>query len=107
MQKIIRQVVMVLCLLAAPVVAGAQSLVFHHCGGGETVVELPATWSLSGGKIVVSDGSTQVEIAKSEVLTVSYRGAEGDVATIIGLIANGGGEGGNENGEIGHAPAGA
>ncbi len=103
MKTTLRHLFLSLCLLAAPMVAGAQSLVFHHCGGGETVVKLPATWSLSGGKIVVSGGGTQVEIAKSEVLTVSYRAAEGDVngdvATIIGLIGNGGSD-------TGHAPAG-
>ena len=93
-----------------------QSLVFHHCGGGETAVKLPATWSLSDGKILVSDGSAQVEISKSEVLTVSYRAAEGDVngdervdigdvVTIIGLIANGGGNGGDDTLGTGHAPA--
>ena len=109
MKTTLRHLFLSLCLLAAPMVAGAQSLVFHHCGGGETVVKLPATWSLSGGKIVVSGGGTQVEIAKSEVLTVSYRAAEGDVngdervdigdvATIIGLIGNGGSD-------TGHAPA--
>ena len=100
---------MVLCLALAPLGLSAQALVFHHCGGGETVVPLPATWSLSDGKIVVSGGGETVEINKSEVLTVSYRGAQGDVngdervdigdvATIIGLIADGQGS------DMGNAP---
>ena len=87
----------------------AQSLVFHYCGGESATVTLPATVNLVDGKIVVSNGSSSVEINKDEVLTVSYRGKKGDVngdervdigdvSTILGLIA-----GGNETG---HTPAG-
>ena len=104
-----RQLFLALCIALAPLGLSAQALVFHYCGGGETVVPLPATWSLSDGKIVVSGGGETVEINKSEVLTVSYRGAQGDVngdervdigdvATIIGLIADGQGS------DMGNAP---
>ena len=89
----------------------AQSLVFHYCGGESATVTLPATVEVVDGKIVVSNGSSSVEINKDEVLTVSYRGKKGDVngdervdigdvSTILGLIANG------DEGENGHAPAG-
>ena len=89
----------------------AQSLVFHYCGGESATVTLPATVNLVDGKVVVSNGSSSVEINKDEVLTVSYRGKKGDVngdervdigdvSTILGLIANG------DEGEMGHAPAG-
>lgn len=89
----------------------AQSLVFHYCGGESATVTLPASVNLVDGKIVVSNGSSSVEINKDEVLTVSYRGKKGDVngdervdigdvSTILGLIAGG------DEGENGHAPAG-
>ena len=89
----------------------AQSLVFHYSGGESATVALPATINLVDGKIVVSNGSSSVEINKNEVLTVSYRGKKGDVngdervdigdvSTILGLIADG-----DEN-ETSHAPAG-
>ena len=92
----------------------AQSLVFHYCGGSTATVTLPATISVNGGKIVVSNGSQSVEILKDEVLTVSYRSAQGDVngderidigdvATILKLIADSSGQGSATD----NAPAGA
>ena len=89
----------------------AQSIVLHYSGGDSATIALPATINLVDGKIVVSNGSSSVEVNKDEGLTVSYRGKKGDVNgdervdigdvfTILRLIA-----GGDEN-ETGHAPAG-
>jgi len=115
MKKTFRQFFLALCFLLAPVGLCAQSLVFHECGGGETVVKLPADMHIeaSGGVVTFSSGSSSVAIPLGSVLAVTFRNKTGDVngdtqvdvadiATIISLMA---GMGGNDSG-TGKAPAG-
>ena len=105
MRKTFRQAIVALCLMAAPMAASAQSLVFHLAGGEKTTVQLPATFSVTpdGDKLVVDAGSGNVvELAKDEVMCVTYRDAKGDVngdqrvdvadvSTVVGLIIGAGG----------------
>ena len=105
MKKTFRQLFFALCLLLAPVGLCAQSLVFHECGGGETVVTLPADMHIeaSGGVVTFSSGSSTVSIPLGSVLAVTFRSKTGDVngdtqvdvadiATIISIMAGTGGD---------------
>jgi hypothetical protein len=116
MKKTFRQFFLVLCLLLAPVGLCAQSLVFHECGGVETVVTLPADMHIeaSGGVVTFSSGSSSVAIPLGSVLAVTFRNKTGDVngdtqvdvadiATIISIMA---GKGGDDIPGTGKAPAG-
>ena len=105
MRKTFRQAIVALCLMAAPMAASAQSLVFHLAGGEKTTVQLPATFTVTpdGDKLVVDAGSGNVvELAKDEVMCVTYRDAKGDVngdlrvdvadvSTVVSLIIGAGG----------------
>jgi hypothetical protein len=105
MRKTFRQAIVALCLMAAPMAASAQSLVFHLAGGEKTTVQLPATFTVTpdGDKLVVDAGSGNVvELAKDEVMCVTYRDAKGDVngdqrvdvadvSTVVSLILGAGG----------------
>jgi hypothetical protein len=84
----------------APIGLCAQSLVFHECGGGETVVTLPADMHIeaSSGVVTFSSGSSSVAIPLDSVLAVTFRNKTGDVdgdtqvdvvdiATIISIMA--------------------
>ncbi len=88
----------------------AQSLVFHECGGGETVVTLPADMHIeaSSGVVTFSSGSKSVAIPLGSVLAVTFRSKTGDVngdtqvdvadiATIISIMAGKGGDTEPEN----------
>ena len=116
MKKTFRHFFLALCLLLAPVGLCAQSLVFHECGGGETVVTLPADMHIeaSGGVVTFSSGSSSVAIPLGSVLAVTFRSKTGDVngdtqvdvadiATIISIMA---GTGGDDTPDMGKAPAG-
>ena len=83
----------------------AQSLVFHLAGGAKSTVSLPATFTVtpSGDKLVIDGGGSVVELAKDDVMCVTYRGKKGDVnedetvdvadiATIIDIMAGQGEE---------------
>lgn len=105
MRKTFRKAIVALCMMAAPMAASAQSLVFHLAGGEKTTVQLPATFTVTpdGDKLVVDAGSGNVvELAKDEVMCVTYRDAKGDVngdqrvdvadvSTVVGLIIGAGG----------------
>lgn len=105
MRKTFRKAIVALCLMAAPMAASAQSLVFHLAGGEKTTVQLPATFTVTpdGDKLVVDAGSGNVvELAKDEVMCVTYRDAKGDVngdqrvdvadvSTVVSLIIGAGG----------------
>jgi len=79
--------------------------VFHLAGGEKTTIQLPATFTVTptGDKLVVDAGAGNVvELAKDEVMCVTYRDAKGDVngdqrvdvadvSTLIGLIIGAGG----------------
>ena len=103
--KTFRQIFLLLCLLLAPLGVKAQKLVFHECGGVETVITLPADMHISAGGDVVtfSSGSSSVDIPLGSALVVTFRGKKGDVnedrtvdvadiATIIDIMAGGGDE---------------
>ena len=85
--------------------ASAQSLVFHLAGGAKSTVSLPATFTVTptGDKLVIDGGGSVVELAKDDVMCVTYRGKKGDVnddetvdvadiATIISIMAGKGGD---------------
>ena len=105
MKKTFRQAIVALCLMAVPMAASAQSLVFHLAGGEKTTIQLPATFTVTpdGDKLVVDAGSGNVvELAKDEVMCVTYRDAKGDVngdqrvdvadvSTVVSLIIGAGG----------------
>lgn len=105
MRKTFRKAIVALCLMAAPMAASAQSLVFHLAGGEKTTIQLPATFTVTpdGDKLVVDAGSGNVvELAKDEVMCVTYRDAKGDVngdqrvdvadvSTVVSLIIGAGG----------------
>ena len=82
MKKNLKQFLMALCLLVAPLGIEAQSLVFHLAGGNKTTVTLPATFTVTptDGKLVIAvQGSDNVELSKDDVMCVTYREAKGDV----------------------------
>ena len=105
MKKIFKQLIIVLCLLAAPLGLTAQTLVFHLAGGEKTTVTLPATFTVtpSDDKLVIDDGDGNVvELSKDDVICVTYRDAKGDVngdqrvdvadvSTLVGMIISSGG----------------
>ena len=70
-----------LCLLAAPISVGAQTLVFHLAGGAKSSVTLPATFTVTptGDKLVIEGGGTRVELSDDDVTCVTYRAKSGDV----------------------------
>ena len=104
MNKTFRKAIVALCLMAVPMAASAQSLVFHLAGGEKTTIQLPATFTVTptGNKLVVDAGGKAVELAKDEVMCVTYRDAKGDVngdqrvdvadvSTVVSLIIGAGG----------------
>lgn len=105
MKKIFKQMFITLCLLTAPLGMNAQSLVFHLSGGGKTTITLPATFTVTptGDKLVIDGGGGNVvELAKDDVMCVTYRDAKGDVngdqrvdvadvSTLVGLLIGSGG----------------
>lgn len=78
---------------------------FHLAGGEKTTIQLPATFTVTptGDKLVVDAGSGNVvELAKDEVMCVTYLDAKGDVngdlrvdvadvSTVVSLILGAGG----------------
>ena len=85
--------------------ASAQTLVFHLPGGAKSTVSLPATFTVTpkGDKLVIDGGGSVVELAKDDVMCVTYRGKKGDVnedatvdvadiSTIIDIMAGKGGD---------------
>ncbi len=99
MNKFFKQMFIVLCLFAAPLGMYAQTLVFHLAGGAKTTVTLPATFTVtpSGDKLVIAVGSDNIELAKDEIMWVTYRDAKGDVngdmrvdvadvSTLVGIV---------------------
>ena len=100
MKKVIRQLVVALCLMVAPMTMSAQSLVFHLPDGGLSTVTLPVTFtfSASGDKLIIENSTTRVELDKNRILAMTYRGKKGDVnedmqvdvadiATVIDIMA--------------------
>lgn len=81
MKKTLRLLLFALCMLAAPCGVQAQSLVFHLRGGLKNTVSLPATFTVTptGEKLFIDCGSSVVELAKDDVMCVTYRGKSGDV----------------------------
>lgn len=106
-----RNISFLLAVLLSIMGASAQSLVFHHAGGEKTTVQLPATFTVTptGDKLVVDDGGGNVvELAKDEVMCVTYRDATGDVngdqrvdvadvSTVVSLIIGAGGSSSSGN----------
>ena len=99
MKKHLKQILIVLCLFAAPLGMYAQTLVFHLADGAKTSVNLPATFSVtpSGDKLVIAVGSDNIELPKDEIMCVTYRDAKGDVngdmrvdvadvSTLVGIV---------------------
>ncbi len=100
MKKVIRQLIVALCLMVAPTTMSAQSLVFHLPDGGLSTVTLPATFtfSASGDKLIIENSTTRVALDKNRILAMTYRGKKGDVnedmqvdvadiATVIDIMA--------------------
>ena len=82
MKTNLKQFLIALCLLVAPLGIEAQSLVFHLAGGNKTTVTLPATFTVTptGSKLVITvEGSDNVELSKDNIMCVTYRDAKGDV----------------------------
>ena len=105
MKKVIRQLIVALCLMVAPTTMSAQSLVFHLPDGGLSTVTLPATFtfSASGDKLIIENSTTRVALDKNRILAMTYRGKKGDVnedmqvdvadiATVIDIMAGKGGD---------------
>ena len=99
------KIFLLLSLVFVALGLSAQSLVFHECGGGETVITLPADMHIeaSSGVVTFSSGSKSVDIPLGSVLAVTFRGKKGDVnddqtvdvadiATIIDIMAGKGGD---------------
>ena len=100
MKKIFKQLFIVLYLFAAPLGVTAQTFVFHLAGGEKATVTLPATFTVTptDDKLVIDDGNGNVvELAKDDVMCVTYRDAKGDmngdqrvdvadVSTLVGLL---------------------
>ena len=101
MKKTFKQMFIALCLFAAPLCVNAQTtLVFHLAGGEKTTVNLPATFTVTptGDKLVIAvEGGDDIELAKDEIMCVTYRDAKGDmngdqrvdvadVSTLVGLL---------------------
>ena len=118
MKATLRLLFFALCLLLAPLGLSAQKLVFHECGGVETVITLPADMHIeaSSGVVTFTSGSKSVDIALGSVLAVTFRGKTGDVnedrtvdvadiATIIDIMAGKGGDD-TPGTDTGKAPAG-
>lgn len=114
MKQIIKSLILVLCLIVAPMSMSAQSLVFHLSGGEKATVALPATFNVTptGEKLVINGNGKNIELAMGDVMCVTYRGKKGDanedlsvnvadIATIIDIMA---GKGDNDTPSIGEAP---
>ena len=109
MKKNLRPLIIVLCLLAAPLGLSAQSLVFHLTGGGKTIVDLPAEFTLTpdGNQLTIAIGGGQnVTLSKGDVMCVTYRESRGDVngdqrvsvadvATLVGMLLGSSSSSGN------------
>ncbi len=95
MKKILRQLIIILCLLAAPLGLSAQSLVFH-LSDGDMTLDLPATFTVTpaGDVLLIGIGNGQnLTLSKDDVQCVTYRDADGaqrvdvgDIATIVSLL---------------------
>ena len=114
MKQIIKSLLLVLCLMAAPMSMSAQSLVFHLSGSEKTTVALPATFNVTptGEKLVINGNGKNIELAMGDVMCVTYKGKKGDanedltvdvadIATIISIMA---GKGDNDTPSTGKAP---
>ena len=109
MKKNLRPLIIVLCLLATPLGLSAQSLVFHLTGGGKTIVDLPAEFTLTpdGNQLTIAIGGGQnVTLSKGDVMCVTYRESRGDVngdqrvsvadvATLVGMLLGSSSSSGN------------
>ncbi len=117
MKTLLRNFFLLLCLLVASLGLKAQKLVFHECGGVETVITLPADMHISAGGDVNGDGAVDVAdiasiidvMAGSAPSLATAADVNGDssvdvadIATIIDIMA-----GGDEDPGTGKAPAGA
>ena len=105
MKKTFSIFILTLCMLAAPMGVNAQMLVFHLTGGAKSTIALPATFTVTPtcDKLIIDGGGSVVELAKDDVMCVTYRGKKGDVnddetvdvadiATIIDIMAGKGGD---------------
>ena len=106
MKQVTRLFVSMLLTVVFSLSASAQTLVFHLAGGAKSTVSLPATFTVTptGDKLVIDGGGSVVELAKDDVMCVTYRGKKGDVnedatvdvadiATIIDIMAGKDGDG--------------
>ena len=95
MKKILRQLIIILCLLAAPLGLSAQSIVFH-LSDGDMTLDLPATFTVTpaGDMLLIGIGNGQnLTLSKDDVQFVTYLDADGaqrvdvgDIATIVSLL---------------------
>ena len=95
MKKNLRQLIIMLCLMAAPLGVKAQSIVFHLADGDRTIT-LPATFTVTPADdlLLIGIGNGQnLTLSKDDVQYVTYRDADGsqrvdvaDVATIVSLL---------------------
>ena len=105
MKQVVSLFVSALLMVLFNLCASAQSLVFHLAGGAKSTVSLPATFTVTptGDKLVIDGGGSMVELAKDDVMCVTYRGKKDDVnedetvdvadiATIISIMAGKGGD---------------
>ena len=105
MKQVVRVLVSTLLTVVFSLCVSAQTLVFHLAGGAKSTVSLPATFTVTptGDKLVVDGGGSVVELAKDDVMCVTYRGKTGDVnedatvdvadiATIVDIMAGKGGD---------------
>lgn len=72
---------MTLLFAVGSLTIGAQTLVFHLAGGAKSTMSLPATVTVTptGDKLFIAGGGSVVELAKDDVICVTYRGKKGDV----------------------------
>ena len=105
MKQVVSLFVSALLTVLFNLCASAQSLVFHLAGGAKSTVSLPATFTVTptGDKLVIDGGGSVVELAKDDVMCVTYRSKTGDVnedatvdvadiATIVDIMAGKGGD---------------
>ena len=95
MKKNIRQLIIMLCLLVAPLGLSAQSIVFH-LSDGDMTLDLPATFTVTpaGDMLLIGIGNGQnLTLSKDDVQCVTYRDADGvqrvdvaDITTIVSLL---------------------
>ena len=95
MKKNLRQLIIMLCLMAAPLGVKAQSIVFHLADGDRTIT-MPATFTVTPADdlLLIGIGNGQnLTLSKDDVQYVTYRDADGsqrvdvaDVATIVSLL---------------------